>query len=295
LLQVAYIFLSSLLIAQSVLAAPTNQDEEVSAQLQTIQNLEEKAKNSSMKLIGSIDVRPTASLKGQDSFRFENSADLGYQITPQFQMVYHQDFWMNLYNSKLVGGSDGVGLIAQDGFLDWFYEGLAKNRSEDVLLHYEGRLYAPTFSNRRDAGMITALRSYFILETKVSNSVSFNFIEAPIVHVYSVPSHNGRANPIVENRLGVQFRWKLSEKLAFSMPLNWSATRMREAAGAMKSKAIENFVWVNPELTYKASAQYSFGMAYYDTTSLIKSDFSAFQVGEGLEDGVVQLFLQASL
>jgi hypothetical protein len=36
-------------------------------------------------------------------------------------------------------------------------------------------------------------------------------------------------------------------------------------------------------------------MGYYDTTSLISSDLSSFQIGEGLEDGVVQVFLRASL
>lgn len=246
-------------------------------------------------LLATVDIRPTASFKGQDSFRFENSFDVGYQLSPQSLILYHQDYWMNLYNSQLVGGADGVGLIAQDGFFDWTYDNFFKNGDESLTLSYEGRLYLPTFSNRRAAGMLTALRNYIILGTKLTSSVRLNFIEAAIFHAYNRPSHQGQANPFLENRVTVQLVWNMSEKWQLSFPVAWSVTRMRTAEGAQFSNINKNFAWVNPELRYSLTPNYRIGLGYYDTTSLIRSDFSAFQIGEGLEDGVAQVFLQASL
>lgn len=246
-------------------------------------------------LIANLDIRPTASFKGQDSFRFENSFDVGYQLSPQSLVLYHQDYWMNLYNSQLVGGADGLGLIAQDGFFDWTYDNFFKNADESLTLSYEGRLYLPTFSNRRAAGMLTALRNYVILGTKLTSSVRLNFIEAAILHAYNRPAHQGQANPFLENRVTVQLVWNMSEKWQLSFPVAWSVTRMRTAEGAQFSNINKNFAWVNPELRYALTPNYRIGLGYYDTTSLIRSDFSAFQIGEGLEDGVAQVFLQASL
>jgi len=246
-------------------------------------------------LIASIDIRPTASFKGQDSFRFENSFDLGYQLSPQSLILYHQDYWMNLYNSRLAGGEDGLGLIVQDGFFDWTYDNFFKSADDSVSLSYEGRLYLPTFASRREAGMLTALRNYLILGKKFSPDFQLNLIEAAILHAYDRAAYNSQANPFWENRVTIQTVWNLNEKWQFSFPVSWSVTHMRTAPGAQFSNINKNFVWINPELRYSLSPTYRVGMGYYDTTSLIRSDFSAFQIGEGLEDGVAQVFLQASL
>lgn len=254
-----------------------------------------KSVSSPSPFIATVDIRPTASFKGQDSFRFENSFDLGYQLSPQSMVLYHQDYWMNLYNSQLVGGADGLGLIAQDGFFDWTYNNFFKNSDESLTLSYEGRLYLPTFSNRREAGMLTAVRNYIILGTKISSVLNLNLIEAAIIHAYDRPEHKNQANPFLENRVTVQLVWNMSEKWQLSFPVAWSVTRMRTAEGAQFSNINKNFAWVNPELRYSLSPNYRLGLGYYDTTSLIRSDFSAFQIGEGLEDGVAQVFLQASL
>lgn len=254
-----------------------------------------KSVSSPSPFIATVDIRPTASFKGQDSFRFENSFDLGYQLSPQSMVLYHQDYWMNLYNSRLVGGADGLGLIAQDGFFDWTYNNFFKNSDESLTLSYEGRLYLPTFSNRREAGMLTAVRNYIILGTKISSALNLNLIEAAIIHAYDRPEHKNQANPFLENRVTVQLVWNMSEKWQLSFPVAWSVTRMRTAEGAQFSNINKNFAWVNPELRYSLSPNYRLGLGYYDTTSLIRSDFSAFQIGEGLEDGVAQVFLQASL
>lgn len=287
-------FVSVFIFCSTLIAAPARQDEETSTQLKNIEALEKSAQGDS-KVLAAVDIRPTASLKGQDSFRFENWAQLGYAFSPVFQVVYHQDFWMNLYNSQLAGGADGLGLIAQDGYFDWFRDRVFQSQDKTLTLSYEGRLYVPTFSSRREAGMITAFRNYLILGKKLNDVVSVTLVEAPIVHAYSQSAHNGKANPLVENRVTLEVAFNLTSKLNFSLPMAWSATKMRRAPGQINSDSIQNFVWINPELSYAVDANYALGVGYYDTTSLIKSDFSAFQVGEGLEDGVVQCFLRASL
>ncbi|MFM8268784.1 MAG: hypothetical protein ACKN9V_01235 [Pseudomonadota bacterium] len=290
-LVLSLVFFSSL----GSLGAPQNQDEEARSPLKGSDFLEATGTTSPSKMLGGVDVRPTVSLKGTDSFRFENSVELGYQFSPVFNLIYVQNFWTNLYNSSLAGGADGLGFIAQDGYLDWTRNQIFESKDKTLSLAYEGRLMVPTLGARREAGMITALRTYFILSKKLSESVSLTFLEIPIVHAFSQASHNGKANPIVENRVGLQVSFNLSKDLSFSFPLLWSATKMRVASGNKSSGAIENFVWINPELSYAVDSHYSLGMGYYDSSSLMSSDLSAFQIGEGLEDGVVQVFLRASL
>lgn len=288
-------FFVGLLFSSLVLAAPQNQDEESSAQLKNLQIFEATGGSTSSKFIGVLDIRPTVATKGQDSFRFENSAQIGYQFSPVFNLIYDQNFWMNLYNSSLVGGAEGIGFIPQDGYFDWTRDRVLESKDKTLSLAYEGRLIMPTMGSRREAGMITVLRTYFILGKKLSEAVSLSLVEAPILHAYSQAAHNGKANPLVENRVGLQVSLNLSKQLSFSFPLIWSATKMRSAPGNKSSGNIENFVWINPELSYSIDSHYNVGLGYYDTSSLMSSDLSAFQIGDGLVDGVVQVFLRASL
>ena len=283
-----------LLVGSLGYPAPKDQDEEVGAQLQKSQTAQEDSQEASKKVFGTIDLRPSAVLKGQDTFRFENSAELGYQLSKKFQVLYHQDFLMNLYNPSAQSGAQGLGLQAQDGFFDWFREAWVESTDGTFSVSYEGRLYLPVASNRRDAGLITALRNYFIFGKKVSNRVTFNFIEAPIFHFYDRPDFKGRANPILENRLGLQLALKLADKWSLSLPLLWSATKLRSMSSSSNAD-LDHFVWINPELSYAPNEKYTVGMGYYDNTSLLTSDLSAFQVGEGLEDGIVQCFVRANL
>jgi len=283
-----------LLIGSLGFSAPKNQDEEVGAQLKKSQATLDEANESPQKVFGTIDLRPSAVLKGQDTFRFENSAELGYQLSKKFQILYHQDFLMNLYNPSSQTGAQGMGLQAQDGFFDWFREAWMESSDGTFSVSYEGRLYLPVAANRREAGLITALRNYFIFGKKLSDGVTFNFIEAPIFHFYDRPDFQGRANPTIENRVGLQLALKLADKWSLSLPLLWSATKLR-ALNSGSNSDLDHFVWINPELSYAPNEKYTVGLGYYDNTSLLTSDLSAFQVGEGLEDGIVQCFLRANL
>lgn len=286
---------TGLFLGAVCLGAPQNQDEETSSQIKELQMLESFGAVNDYKWLGVLDVRPTAALKGQDSFRFENSAEVGYQFSPAFSLIYHQDFWMNLYNSSLAGGENGMGFIVQDGFFDWYRDRFLESADKTWSLSYEGRLIVPVKAVRREAGMISALRTYFILGKKLGEAVTVNLIEAPILHAYGKAAYDGNANPLFENRVSLQVSVNLSKELGFAFPISWSATKMRKTPGNKSSDEVQNFVWINPELSYTVDSNYSIGMGYYDTTSLISSDLSAFQIGEGLEDGVVQVFLRASL
>jgi hypothetical protein len=278
-----------------VLAAPEKVEDESTTQLRTEEAITAAKGQPGAKLLGTLDIRPTVALKGQDSFRSEDSVELGYRFNPSFQLLYHQDFWTNLYNSSLVGGAEGVGLIVHDGYFDWFSDRVWESQDKSLFVSYEGRLYAPTFASRREAGMITALRNYLIVGKKVNETVSVNFVETPIVHVYDRASHLGKANPALENRMTLELALSLTSKIGLSLPFSWSAMQMRAVEGSSGGNKIESFVWINPELSYNLNNNYLVGVGYFDTTSLVKTDFSSLQIFEGLEDGVVQMFLRASL
>jgi len=289
--------LLTILLALSipVLAAPEKIEDESTTQLRTEEAITAAKAQQGSKLLGTVDIRPTVALRGQDSFRSEDSVELGYRFNPSFQLLYHQDFWTNLYNSSLVGGAEGVGLIVHDGYFDWFSDRVWESQDKSLFISYEGRLYAPTFSSRREAGMMTALRNYLIVGKKVNETVSVNFVETPIIHFYDRASHLGKANPALENRMTLELALSLTSKLGLSLPLSWSAMKMRAVEGSSGGNKVESFVWINPELSYSLNDNYLVGLGYYDTTSLVKSDFSSLQIFEGLEDGVVQMFLRASL
>ncbi|NBX92121.1 MAG: hypothetical protein EBQ85_02690 [Proteobacteria bacterium] len=261
------------------------------------EKLEENAVQSKNlgKVLGVIDLRPTVAFKGQDSFRFENSMDVGYRFNPSSRLIYHQDFWTNLYNSVLVGGNDGLGLQIHDGYFDWLAENIFENADKSLSISYDARVYVPTFTPRRDAGMVTAIRNYLIVGKKLNETFSLVFVETPILHVYDRAVHEGRANPLAENRMTFEVDINLTSKLALSLPVIWSAMKMRAAEGVSGSGSTDSFIWVNPELSYSVNDNLTMGLGYYDTSSLIKADFSSFQIFEGLEDAVVQMFLRASL
>lgn len=282
-------------LSYPVLAAPEKVEDESTTQLRIEEALTAAKGQQGSKLIGTLDLRPTMALRGQDSFRSEDSVELGYRFNPSFQLLYHQDFWTNIYNSSLVGGAEGLGLVVHDGYFDWFSDRVLESRDKSLFVSYEGRLYTPTFAPRREAGMITALRNYLIVGKKVNEAISLNFVETPIVHFYDRATHLGKANPALENRMTFELALSLTSQLGLSLPLSWSAVKMRAIDGMTDSGKVESFVWINPELSYRLNDNYLVGMGYYDTTSLVKSDFSSLQIFEGLEDGVVQMFLRASL
>lgn len=285
----AYIVYLSLIIFSSfntsLMAAPTLEERPATTSTQV----------GGGKFVGTVDIRPSDVFKDTDSFRMENSVSLGYRFPSRFQVLYQQELWSNLSSSPSLPGGPQGSIFARDGFFSMTSDKFWKSEDESWFATYEGRAYLPTFSVRRDAGMLTAIRNYFTLGKKLSPLVTVTVTEAPIVHIFSQNAFNGKANPIFESRFQLKATVNLTSQLTFGLPLIWQRTKMRESLGASKSGIWDNYIWINPELFYAIDSHYTVGMAYYDLGGLTKNDFSDLQVLDGLRDGVFQFIFKASL
>lgn len=237
-------------------------------------------------VMGFIDLRPSYSSQIGE-FHSENTLELGYKFSNTWNLVYDQEFQTNLYNPADEGG---LNLTAQDGYARLRGADLLKSADETLTLSYELRAFAPTKSSRRDAGMVTAIRNYAKLAKKLSDRVTMTLMEVPIAHIYTRASYNGKPNPSFENRIYLITDVDLTDKLSLSFPIQWNAQKLRSAEGNW-----DNFIGIYPEVGYTLTENYSVGAAYYNDTSLMSSDLATFQIGDGLKNGVVQLFFKASL
>ncbi|NBX92122.1 MAG: hypothetical protein EBQ85_02695 [Proteobacteria bacterium] len=245
------------------------------------------------RVVGLIDLRPSDVFKGEDTFRMENAVELGYRFHPQLQLTYKQEIWGTL--SQPMSKSPISNVYSRDGYFDLLSEKVVTSEDGTVFLTYEGRIYLPTFAARRDAGMLTAIRNYATIGKKMNSWITVTASETPIVHLFSQDAYLGKANPVFENRFQLKASINLTDKLSLGLPVIWQATKMRASLGASKSDIWDNLIWVNPELFYTIDSHYVLGAGYYDISSLVKSDLSDIQIGDGLRDGVVQFIFKAIL
>jgi hypothetical protein len=245
------------------------------------------------KIIGLVDLRPSDVFKGEDTFRMENSAELGYRFNPKLQLTYKQEIWGNLVQPSLSASPNNF--FVRDGWVDVLCDKVFVNEDQSLFFTYEGRAYLPTFETRRNAGMVTAVRNYATVGKKPTGWMTVSATETPIAHFYSQDSYLGKANPVFENRFQLKAGINLTSKLSLSLPLIWQATKMRLSQGASKSGIWDNYVWINPEIFYAVDPHLVMGLGYYDVGSLMKNDLSDTQIGDGLRDGVVQMIFKAML
>jgi|LakMenE01Jun11ns_1017448.scaffolds.fasta_scaffold9438138_2 hypothetical protein len=66
------------------------------------------------KIIGLVDLRPSDVFKGEDTFRMENSAELGYRFNPKLQLTYKQETWGNLVQPSLSASPNNF--FVRDGY-----------------------------------------------------------------------------------------------------------------------------------------------------------------------------------
>ncbi len=247
------------------------------------------------RLVGTLDIRPSDVFKENDSFRFSNSVSIGYRFPYPLQILYQQEIWTNLSNSPALPGPAQGTVFARDGYISVLADKFWIAEDNKAYLTYEARTYLSTFSVRRAAGMISAVRNYLTIGHKLGPGATVSLTETPIMHFFSQDSYKGKANPVFENRLQAKATFQLTQNLTFGLPLIWQVTKMRQSPGASKSGIWDHYIWINPELFYSLDSHYSVGMAYYDLGSLTRGDLSDLTIMEGLRDGVVQFIFKASL
>jgi len=249
------------------------------------------------KVIGNIDLRPSYTSKAGE-FHTENYVELGYQFNPKTQVSAAHNFTTNLYDPQAADSS--LKLAAVDAYLRAKFNKIWVSSDTKLSLSYQPRFYLPITQANRDAGMLTAIRNYLTLTQELTDSISFSTVLLPILHVYSrsgsvASDGTAKANPFLEGRVYFVTDFTLTKKLSLSLPVMFHATRYANfQAGAKLNNTWGYFMWVFPEIIYALTPQIGVGLAYY-SDNLVKEDLSGFTFGEGLEKGITQLVLQASL
>lgn len=274
--------------SQPASSAPTTSTASASAPSAIAETV---AAPSDSHVVGNVTLRPSLAIEGADYFVSDNEVMLGYQFHPQSTLSYTQHI-----HSSSVTGSDGV--RSHDGFLKYKYASLWSNNSGTSLTH-QPRIYLPTASSKRDAGMITAVRNYLILTQKFTESMSVSLYEVPILHVYSRAAATGvKANPVAENRVYLGFNANLTNALSFEFLIMEFSTRTASVSGAANSAAWTHLVAAYSEIMYSLSPRVAVGAAYESAnngTSLMTPGLGGFQISDGLKDGVISAVLSVSL
>jgi hypothetical protein len=247
-------------------------------------------------VISSVDIRPSFTSKTGE-FHTENSMELGFRTAWKTELALQHNFASNIFDPS-PDERGGLDLEAQDLFLRAGFSPFLK--SGPLSLSYAARAYLPLTQSMRDSGMVTILRNYLKLKAEISPSLSITAVELPIVHLHTRAgsvNEQGKAsaNPILENRVYLITDLQLTEKLSFSFPVMFHAKQHRRfLPDAQNDGAISLFLWTYPEFTLSLRDNLSVGLAYY-SDNLIGTGLTAETIRAGLEKGVVQISLAASI
>ena len=242
------------------------------------------------KLIGDVELRPTWATK-TGTFTTENELMLGYQFNSDLSLSYYQFVNSNLYSRS---GEGGLGLSVDDGFVRANVKNIWK--SGNASFSYEFRGETPTSASSRDAGKITQLQNRFKLGYDLNKTVSLMLQEIPVLPIYSKAGLGEAANPAFENRVYLITTVNFSDKLSLDIPFLFYQTRNRDFAPTAARNDDWSFKLITwPELTYTVDANLAVGAAYRSSNLLKNEATTSFDLGNGLESGVTQVFLRALL
>lgn len=252
-----------------------------------------KATEPQGKIIGNIDLRPSLTVTGNKLYT-EDTVELGYEFSPGRSVSVVQYFETNLLDPA-EDGQNGISPTIYDTFLRAKVGKILEDKENGLSFGYQNRTYLPVSENSRAQGMIATFRNYLTVSKTLGSSVKLTLSELPIFPVYSQAGANGKANPAFENRIYLIGDIDITEKLSVSIPLLFWATAYRSFDVGAKNNAKVNFMaMIYPEVTYMLTDNVSVGVAYW-SGNLVAADLSGFTMREGLESGVVQAVLGASL
>jgi hypothetical protein len=244
---------------------------------------------------GYLELRPSWTTKSGE-VHSEDEATVSYKFNADQQVQYTQYFNTNVYNpANGPSAAKGLGLYANDAFFKISLKKIWKDRSETNQLDFASKLYMPTWSARREAGFLTFSRDYFTLKHFFTSAVSLQTSVAPTFWAYTQSGSGSTPNAIYSTLAFVELDWDLTKNLSLSMPVVYEGTRYRNYAnGVHLNNGWGHLVYIWPELDYTISDNALVGISYY-SDNLVQDDFSRATFSKGLESGVAQLVMRATL
>ncbi len=241
------------------------------------------------KIIGNVDLRPSVQMSDGLVYS-EDMIEFGVQFAPGRAITYVQTF----YTAEPGQEQDALKVTTSPGWIRSRVGNIAKLPG-NIDVSYENRTYLPTWEFDRTRGQIASFRNYFKFNKDFSPQFSLTFMELPIFHVFSQAGSGTSANPIFENRFYLVGTWNISDKLAFYLPVMFHQTRHRDFASDTKfSNNWSFFAWINPEIYYTVSANFSVGLGYY-SGNMVARDLSSLTIGDGFKNGVFQVFANVAI
>ncbi len=251
------------------------------------------------KPILAVTLRPTW-YQSEATFEMQNTVELGAKFNDNFALSYAQDFSTNVAKSGGVAAAGDFTPAWYDGFFRLNFSKI--RQSEDKLFSFSDqvRVYLPTNPAKREAGLITALRNYFVFDRKVTSHMNFTFYEVPILHLYDRSGNTDAkgksvANPIFENRIVMEPSFTPVPGVTVGLPLNVIVVKFRDFG----PKADNSGEWIpaltfSPWIEWQISAPLTLGF-YYETASVAEKTDVGIVWTDGQRAGYYQAYLRLAL
>ncbi len=248
---------------------------------------------------GWLDLRPSWT-QSEQKFHSENELALEYRPAANRSFGYTQEFRSNLLKAGVDSENTGFEFQLWNGYLWGDFSNVLSNRGGTVTLSYEPRIYLPTLSTERDAGLVFSTRQYLKLNWEVLPNTNLYLNEVPIGYLYTVSGietdDGAAANQVFENRveLGVKVSF-FTEMVTLNLPVVLQSHRYRHyQAEAENNDGWAHDIWINPELTVAVAENTTLGIAYYSDT-LANASLTEPDVSNGLRKGVFQFIFTQSI
>ena len=244
---------------------------------------------------GDVELRPSWATKG-GVWDTENTVELGYKPKADRLLAYTQYFATALYNPKAPASSPT--LLGQDGFFRYKMANLWVSDDKTWSFAWEPRIYLPTDPSLRADGLITYTRQYLSFSKKLRENVTLTLMQVTFLYGYATAgsSVSGLANPIAETREYILLDASLFSgfvNVSMNILINHQLTR-DYAISAMNNNRFVHKLWTWPEIDFNVAPHTVLGISYY-SDNFVTDNFSKLTLADGLEKGVVQLVVRASL
>jgi len=219
-------------------------------------------------ITGLMEIRPTLGTR-KGNITTENSYELSWWVNPRERLSFGESIF------TVPGPDKNQTITPGDGFLRYQWREFKKNEITKLAATAEVRANIPLSKASREAGLITALRSTFLLAMPITSTTRFEFRETPIIYFFKNSGHEGSAgsvaHPVFENRISLGPVFALSPTLTLSTPLFFSLTKYRNyASGASHNQELLPDIAFTPELDWQANPNMYIGLAYRTEAFIIR-------------------------